>query len=666
MKRPVRILRDVVAFVLVSAVAFVPITAVHSCAEPAAAQQHPLFATSSNASKGAAEVATDGATSESDDVANATGQPDSAANNVSAATTPEAISVEALFPSGQLPRSFSLTNGDLATSVKLQNPWGACWAFAIASAVESSILEAEARTDGTFAERIQAGVNVAPKLSGLTEQVDVSERAIAWLSHELQTEDSAGAQAGEGLYRVDTNDPTTQLAGGNFSIVEAALAARQGLVSEAAAPYQYNGYAPGSAPWFTTGTDGADARAFDWSIDDSLRTANDLGWYVSGILELPSPAVSEYDSQTGTYRYVGYDADATRQVKSAIVTTGAVAISLEAETSLPGQARQSDHFDYGSWAQYDAADTVFTNHAVSIVGWDDTYSKSNFGGTASGQPAADGAWLCKNNWGSDALYAALGGSAQATQWGLDSDAGASGLFWLSYYDHTITLPVAFEVTRLDNSHDTLYQHDYLGMSEYSEPASYEGAVLVGNMFTAQSTELVRAVTAQTFRQNEQVECWVYLMPAEGDDGWEAAYATETFSTAGFHTLTLDAPVLVGEGQRFMVVQRVHANVQLDGRDRDASYLNLELAFAEPPNDGQLVETMATVKSNPGETYVALSDDPSQWMNLEDFNVWYQDVRAQAGGANVTYGNALVKAMTDTTSMASEDRVYELVPLSGSS
>ena len=547
--------------------------------------------------------------------------------------------------------------------MKLQNPWGACWAFAIASAVESSILEAQAREDGTFAERIQAGVDVVPKLSGLTDQVDISERAIAWLSHELQTEESAGAQAGEGLYRVDANDPATQLAGGNFSIVEAALAARQGLVSETAAPYQYNGYSTGATPWFTTGTGGVDARAFDWSVDDGLRTTNDVGWYVSGILELPTPAVSEYDVQAGAYRYVGYDADATRQIKQALVEVGAVSISLEAETSLPGQARQSDHFDYGTWSQYDAADDVFTNHAVSIVGWDDTYSKDNFGGTASGRPASDGAWLCKNNWGSDALYAALGGSAQATHWGLESDAGASGLFWLSYHDHTITSPVAFQVTRNDASHDTLYQHDYLGMSEYSEPASYEGTVLVGNMFTAQSTELLRAVTAQTFRANEQVECWVYLLPAEGDDGWEAAYATETFDTAGFHTLMLDSPVLVAEGQRFLVVQRVHANIQMNGRAKDASYLNLELAFAEPPDGGQLVETMAAVKSNPGETYVALSDDVSQWMSLEDFNTWYQDVRAQTGGANVTYGNALVKALTDVTSMADDEHVYELVPLS---
>lgn len=57
------------------------------------------------------------------------------------------------------------------------------------------------------------------------------------------------------------------------------------------------------------------------------------------------------------------------------------------------------------------------NHAVSIVGWDDNYSKDNFVNIAP----ADGAWLCKNSYGT----------------GIDAVSGCnfgSGYFWLSYYD----------------------------------------------------------------------------------------------------------------------------------------------------------------------------------------------------------------------------------------
>lgn len=706
-----RILRDVVTLLLASALAFVPIAAVHSCAEA-----HPLADTGDSSGSTQAE----------------TSARDSANAQASASSSAQSNSNAQANLNAQTLNSYYLTNGNFVTSVKLQNPWGACWAFAIASAVESSILKAQAKLDGDYDQREAECADAAsPKLSGLGGAVDVSERAIAWLSHQLQTEDSAGDQAGEGLYRVNANDYTTQLAGGNFSIVEAALAARQGLLSENTAPYQYNGYRAGSIPWYSSANEGVDARQFDWSVSDGLRNVNDIGWYISGVVELPSPAITQYDFASGTVNYTGYDADATLDVKQALIDLGAVAISLEAETSLPGDVRSTSHFDYSTWSQYNSANAVYTNHAVSIVGWDDSYSAANFSGTESGQPPADGAWLCKNNWGSDDLYDALGGSASATHWGI-SDAGrASGFFWLSYYDHTITSPTAFEVSPLDESHDSLYQYDYLGMSEYSEPSSYMDVLRVGNVFTAESTELLKSVTAQTFREDETVTCWIYTLPMEDDeksdqddgadsndggsnsddnnggngnndssnnsgnssdepnaieltesdsaartviyseqvdinaadggptgDGTLVSTTERTFDHAGFHELELDSPVLVAAGQRFAVVERVQANVPLEDENAEASYLNLELAFRDPPSEGAPIETMAQVVANPGETYVSIQ--PDLWMSLEEFNGWYE--AAQEGGAEMTFGNALVKALTNKTSMGSGEQVYELVAL----
>lgn len=51
-------------------------------------------------------------------------------------------------------------------------------------------------------------------------------------------------------------------------------------------------------------------------------------------------------------------------------------------------------------------------HAIEIVGWDDNYSMYFF--NTNHQPSSDGAWLCKNSWGSG--------------WGKD------GYFWISYED----------------------------------------------------------------------------------------------------------------------------------------------------------------------------------------------------------------------------------------
>lgn len=56
-----------------------------------------------------------------------------------------------------------------------------------------------------------------------------------------------------------------------------------------------------------------------------------------------------------------------------------------------------------------------TNHALSVVGWDDNYPATNFGVTAPG----NGAWLVKNSYGSG-----------------DTRLG-SGYMWVSYYDGSI-------------------------------------------------------------------------------------------------------------------------------------------------------------------------------------------------------------------------------------
>lgn len=622
--------------------------------------------------------------------------------------------------------SYYLTNDRFVTPVKLQNPWGDCWAFAITSAIESSILKAQAKLTGEYPT---PDTSTSPKLTGLNGSIDLSERAIAWFAHEPQsstatvhgnTESTSDAhsQLGEGYTRANPNDYLTQLAGGNFKIVEAMLTARQGLILEETVPYEYNGFTQSSQPWYSMdAAKKGDSRQFDWSVDESVRYVEEVGWRVSDVIRLTSPAVVDYSPYTGISQYVGYDADATQTIKQALVDVGAVAIAIEAEMNIPENVasaspdptESSDHFDYNTWSQYNAETTVVADHAVAIVGWDDSYSASNFSGAVSGAPPGDGAWLCKNNWGSDAYYEALGHPEDALHWGIRDDSGAaSGLFWLSYYDHSIINPTAFEVQPVEEDFEKLYQYDYLGSSEYLAPSTYETPVRVANVFTAESTELVQAITAQTFQPNETVTAQIYTLPpvssespsSEGEESAsnsegsasasssvsssassEESAATEneddgnfladghliqefskTFDTAGFHVIELNKPVLVAKGERFAIVQNISVGKPDNDTGASESYLNMEIAFIDNSVHYKS-ESVPNVVSNEGETYVALFEGDDQWMTTDELNQWYADVQAEQGRiVDLVLGNALIKALTDSTSMSSSDRIYELVPL----
>ena len=581
-----------------------------------------------------------------------------------------------------LPSSYYLTNDGFVTPVKLQSPWGSCWAFAIASAIESSILKAESDALTLARKAFSSKGMDAPQLSNLNDSIDLSERAIAWLSHEAQSEETGGAQAGEGYHLVNPDDPMAQLPEGSFSMVESSLTAWQLLVPEELAPYEYNGYS-GSNPWYSTGSVGPDARYNDWSVDAALMASEAIPWRVSNILHLESPADLKLNPGTATYDYLGYNEDAVIGIKQALLDIGAVAISLEAELSIPSQvvrhesSTPSAHFSYDAWAQYNGKSVVSPNHALAIVGWDDAFSASNFQGTESGSPPGDGAWLCKNNWGSDALYQEIGGAADATHWGIPTDdAGSSGFFWLSYYDHSITDVTAFEVESTLGSVDNVYQHDYLSAAEYLVPTSYTSEVKVANVFTAEQTELLDSVSTWTFAADESVTTEIYVLPAGSEeledealgaatfftDEYQVTSFTTTFEDAGFHRIALDSPIIVPQDQRFAVIQCVQGS-RADGSSEsidEAYYLSLELAYTQ--NDVNNPQSaMADVVANEGETYVLLFGN--DWAPVSSYNQWYADLKEQGNvPVDVIYGNALIKAYTNNTSMAENEILYQTVML----
>lgn len=222
------------------------------------------------------------------------------------------------------------------------------------------------------------------------------------------------------------------------------------------------------------------------------KTENDLP-YKTGGNRLPD----NMDTAENAYNVTGIvyvDNDIT-SVKTAVYEYGAVATSFNG-----GSGYNSDLSAY-----YQSKSTnVFSGHAITIVGWDDNYSKENF--SASDRPGSDGAWLVKNSWG--------------------NDVGDNGYLWISYYDRYIldtnTWGANYAITeaRTNTGYDKLYQNEEYGSTYLIGVADDEGLfsdnVTYVNCFDFDSEHnILEKVIFESESQNANYT--VYYIPVKNNE-----------------------------------------------------------------------------------------------------------------------------------------------------
>ena len=210
-------------------------------------------------------------------------------------------------------------------------------------------------------------------------------------------------------------------------------------------------------------------------------------------------------------------------IKQAVMTYGALQTAMY----------WSDlSYNFANKAYYYNAGTN-VNHAVNIVGWDDTYSKSNF----TTAPPGDGAFIIRNSWG--------------TSWGM------SGYFYISYYDTAMgKYNNVFNGAQNAINYKSIYQYDPLG---WVGNLGYTGsnAAWLANVFTAAANEQVSAISFYTSSPNSPYEIYVYTNAVSGPtSGSIAGSATGTIAFAGYHTVALTSPISITVGQKFSIVVKL--------------------------------------------------------------------------------------------------------------
>ncbi len=220
-------------------------------------------------------------------------------------------------------------------------------------------------------------------------------------------------------------------------------------------------------------------------------------------------------------------------LKEAIINYGAVAATMYFDPYNTTNYNQNTYSYY-----YNGATS--SDHAVTIVGWVDSFSKNNFSQT----PPGDGAFIIKNSWGTT-----------SADWGNVNN--NNGYFYVSYYDSNIGYDMNTLFTA-ENPKDytNIYQYDPLGWTSsygYGKPTGW-GA----NIFTAKSDEVLKAVSFYTTDLNCNYVINIYNNTGSKPINQTGPVLTQSgaIPNAGYHTVPLNFGIKLEAGQNFSVVLKL--------------------------------------------------------------------------------------------------------------
>lgn len=174
----------------------------------------------------------------------------------------------------------------------------------------------------------------------------------------------------------------------------------------------------------------------------------------------------------------------------------------------------------------------FSNHSVTIIGWDDNYPAENF----NIKPSQNGAWLIKNSWG--------------------EDFGNEGTMWISYEDESLH---EFAVYELDDSDEYMYMDYYDKFMPMQSLASNDegNGSYMANVFTNDEFAMqLEAISMYIQNPDTEYEITIYKNLQDLSNPVTGTPSSTTYGSvdsSGYFTIELDENVILEHGEDYSVV-----------------------------------------------------------------------------------------------------------------
>ena len=388
---------------------------------------------------------------------------------------------------GESLESKYITPAEYIPDVRDQDPFGTCWTFSVIAANEGYLIKNKSKP----------------------RSINLSERALCYFMYCLK----------------GINDPL----GNTLGDYNAPIIPKDNIKNI----YDVGGSAFESAIFLANWGTPVDESRAPYSELEKMGEKADLTDAVhKGVDRLNDDLCYDAGFHLQNFRLIK-DSDG---IKKAIKDNGIISAGYYHDTGSRNKKRINFYNQYTHAYNSGSYHAGTTNHIISIIGWDDNFSRDNFNEAC--RPENNGAWLIRNSWGSE--------------W------GEGGNFWLSYEDKSLRGVVAFMPEDKTNYDNNYFYDGASGDESYGNGAGRTGKWRAANVFTAASDEEIKAVSIGIASTDVDYSVQIYKNPTDpknpesGTPMLEEGAVKGRFTYQGYYTIPLNTSVGVKKGDTFAV------------------------------------------------------------------------------------------------------------------